>query len=610
MSASSTSPITAVTEGAVLDGAATSANRLAAPRRPLLAVLRRAPGGWAALCVAALGALAENGFTILAAAGVGWLAGTAATGGALADLTPGIVVVVLAVCATAVGNWALAQFGHVFAFRTQAELRLQIFDGLARSAPRSVANRRTGDLASVAMGDVDALEHFFAHLGIGAVVAAATSLGSAISLAVIHPLLGVIGLVGMVLVAVVPVWTARRGAERGSALRAELGAVNADVVDGVQGLRELLVFGHFDAWSRRILRGTRTLRRRRVAQARAVGAQAALTDALVAMTAVAATGAVILLLDRGELTFTYGAIAVTLLMAALVPVTNVVDMAGSLAPLRASAHRVLEIIDQPSSVPDIGTRSVEDVRSAEVRFEGVSFAYPGRGPVLTDVDLVIPAGGTVALVGASGAGKSTCANLLLRFFDPDAGRITVGGRDLREFAVADLHRLVTVVAQDVHLFTGSVAENLRLGRPDASSDELEEAARAAQAHTFISALPQGYDTPVGERGALLSGGQRQRLTIARALLADAPVLVLDEAASNLDTENERLVQRALEVASRGRTTLVIAHRLSTVRGADGIVVLDGGRVAEAGTHAELMAAGGRYEHLMRHQHGDRLADED
>jgi ABC-type multidrug transport system fused ATPase/permease subunit len=189
----------------------------------------------------------------------------------------------------------------------------------------------------------------------------------------------------------------------------------------------------------------------------------------------------------------------------------------------------------------------------------------------------------------------------VRFWDPDRGRITINGVDLREFRLTELHRLVTVVAQDVHLFAGTVAENLRLARPDATDDQLCAAARAAMAHDFIEALPQGYDTTIGENGATLSGGQRQRLTIARALLADTPVLVLDEAASNLDTENERLVQRALETVRIGRTTLVIAHRLSTVRHADRIVVLDGGRVVEAGTHDELLAAEGGYARLMAHQ---------
>jgi ATP-binding cassette, subfamily C, bacterial CydC len=569
---------------------------------PLLAVLGRTRGGRPALAVALLGALAENVGAIVAGATAGWLVGAAAAGGGEPWPGSAVAVVVGAVLVSTLGNWLYAQFGHVFAFRAQADLRLQLFDGLARSAPREIAGRRTGDLASVVMGDVDALEGFFAHLGISAAVAVVTGGVSAAVLVAVHPLLALIAVAGMLAAVVLPMWAARRGKARGAALRSELGVVNADVVDGVQGLRELLVFGRLAAWLDRITSRTRLLRRHRLAHARATGAQDAVTDALAALTIVAVLVAVVALVTAGEIGLPLGAAAITLVIAAFGPVSAAVGLAGELAPLRASALRVLEVLDQPATVPDTGIRFPEPaIDRVDVRFERVSFAYPGRGPALSDVDLEIPDGATVALVGPSGAGKSTCANLLVRFWDPDRGRITVNGVDLREYRLAELHRLVTVVAQDVHLFAGTVTENLRLARPEASDDQVRAAARAAMAHDFVEALPNGYDTRLGENGATLSGGQRQRLTIARALLADTPVLILDEAASNLDTENERLVQRALETARLGRTTLVIAHRLSTVRHADLIVVLDGGRVVESGTHDELVAAGGGYARLMAHQ---------
>jgi ATP-binding cassette, subfamily B, bacterial len=211
------------------------------------------------------------------------------------------------------------------------------------------------------------------------------------------------------------------------------------------------------------------------------------------------------------------------------------------------------------------------------------------------------AGETVALVGRSGAGKTTAAHLLLRFWDPQAGRITIGGHDLRDFTLDDLRRQVALVAQDTYLFNATLRENLALGRPDATAEEVLAAARAANVDEFAQALPEGYETTVGERGLQLSGGQRQRIAIARALLKDAPVLVLDEATSHLDAVNEAEVREALDRLMRGRTTLVIAHRLSTIRNADAIIVLDGGRIAESGSHAELLALDGLYSHLIGSQ---------
>ena len=284
---------------------------------------------------------------------------------------------------------------------------------------------------------------------------------------------------------------------------------------------------------------------------------------------------------------------------------------GELQRAAGATERLVELLGTTDTVrdPDHPVALPRPLRG-EIAFEGVGFAYPTRpgAAVLSGIGLHIRPGETVALVGPSGAGKTTILQLILRFYDPEAGRITLDGIDLRDMARADFRGAMALVPQDPVIFSTSARENIRFGRPDATDAEVEAAARAAAAHDFIAGLPEGYATVLGERGMLLSGGQRQRVAIARAILRDAPVLLLDEATSALDAESERAVQAAVERLAEGRTTIVVAHRLATVKRADRIVVFDRGRIVAQGTHDSLVAEGGLYARLARLQFTDGAED--
>jgi len=315
-----------------------------------------------------------------------------------------------------------------------------------------------------------------------------------------------------------------------------------------------------------------------------------------------------LVLDEGTLTGAELLVFLVQVMRLLQPLKQLSQTPASAQQSLASAERVFEILDVTAeTVADKGTRTQVSFER-DLTFDRVGFQYEGGAAALSDVSFTARKGEVIALVGASGAGKSTLVDLLPRFLDPTSGAITLDGVDLRDIRLEALRSLTGIVSQDTVLFNDTVRANVAFGRPDATPGQLESAARAANALAFIEALPDGWDTNLGERGTRLSGGQRQRLAIARALLSDPPILILDEATSALDVESERLVQEAIDRLLEGRTVFVIAHRLATIQHADRILVLDGGRLVEEGTHEALLVHGGAYARLHAMQFDRRNTD--
>lgn len=529
----------------------------------------------------------------------------AVAGTAIEELYPYAAAMIILGLARGTFGYLGPYLSHVAAFRILVDLRDEFFWAIEPLAPAKLARRRTGDLVSTAVSDIELLELFFAHTAGPAVVAFIVPIIALTALATINLLLAEALLIFLILLILMPRLAFWLGTTLGERLRGQQALLNSQVLDTIQGMKEILSFGYSRQRIEELSENSAALLALQARQARNIGLQSAAKISIVSAGTLAVLLCASILVRQNSLAPGFLPITMILASSVFLSITSVVEISKQLSLTRAAARRLFLLLDEQPAVRDeSGLGPAVPIESIEpsISLQDVSFRYaPDEPLILSSISLEIPAGSTVALVGTSGAGKSTVINLMLRFWDPEAGRILLGGSDLRCYPMMQLRRLFSVVSQDVFLFSDSIRENIRLGRPEASDAEVEEVASRARIHDFIITLPQGYDTLVGERGVRLSGGERQRIAIARALLKGAPILVLDEATSSLDAENERAIKEALMERREGRTTIMIAHRLSTVVDADWIFVINGGRVVEQGRHEDLIARKGRYARLVEAQ---------
>ena len=585
---------------------ATPSGRHAAPASALgfLTVWRRLFGlvrPWRTeLALTFLLGLAHHGSIIGLSVISALLVGQVITGG---DLTVLLVLLGVFVPLAAFFTWAESWVAHDLAYRLLAEMRVDVYNKLDPLTPAYMVRRRSGDLVSIVGGDVELVEFFFAHTITPAFVAILVPAGVLATLAFVAWPVALVLSPFLLAVAISPFMAQKRSEGLGEELRSQLGDVHAHMVDSIQGMREISAFGRGPARTAEMVDNSWKFAHFQLRFLKERAFQIGFIEGMTALGGLAVLTMGVWLMTNGDITRPQLILSVILSVAAFAPISDIARTIKQLMETLAAARRLFVVHDEPVPVVDgPGVHAGGNGHAPAISFDHVGFSYGhGEAQALHGVSFDVQSGQTVALVGRSGAGKTTCANLVMRFWDPGEGHVRLSGHDLRDFELEDLRNQIALVSQDTYLFNASIRDNLRLGKIDASDSEIEEAAQQANAHEFISTFPDGYDTLVGERGMQLSGGQRQRISIARALLKNAPVLILDEATSHLDAVNERQVRQALETLMAGRTTVVIAHRLSTIREADRIVVLDNGHAVEQGSHHDLLASHGLYSQLVATQ---------
>jgi ATP-binding cassette subfamily C protein CydC len=573
-------------------GQGSELRRLLSPIRPHMGIMALAVVSEALRQISGIG-VAVVGATIFALA----VAGTRVEG-----LYPYAAAMILLGLSRGCFGYLGPYLAHVAGYRILVSLRDTFYRLLEPLAPAKLASRRTGDLASMAVSDIEMLELFFAHTAGPAVVAIIVPLLALTVLAAINQMLATVSLAFLILLALMPKLAFWLGSALGEDLRSELALLNSQVLDSLQGMREVLAFGRGGARLEELSLNTKSLVGLQALQARNAGLQSAVSVCIVSAGVVSVLLSGSILVSRGDIPAGYLPISVILASSVFTSMMGVVEISKQLSQTFAGARRLFGLLDEQPEVCDVAGAYPATVVEPSLTFQDVSFRYSSAEPlVLEGLEFEVSAGSTVALVGTSGAGKTTVMSLMLRFWDPESGRVLLGGRDLRSYPLQELRQQFAVVSQDIFLFNDTVRENIRLGRAGASDAEVEEAADKARIHNFILSLPQGYDTMVGERGIRLSGGEKQRIAIARALLKRSPILILDEATSSLDAESERAIKDTLMELRKGRTTFMIAHRLSTVLDADEILVLKDGRAVERGRHQDLLAMRGEYSRLVAAQ---------
>ena len=512
-----------------------------------------------------------------------------------------VAALVVAYLVRAAARYTYGLLSHWSAYNVQQAMMVNLYRHIQTLPHRFFTDRRVGALVSRSVGDVETVEDFIAHGIPETVMAIALPIAMLVALFIINWQLALLALLPIPVIVLAGRYLFPRIRSSWRLVRESMAGVTATVTEGISGYAVIKAFGR-ETEQLRIVEGRWQRYRDDIQKAQFLSLIPAGVIELLA-----GLGLILVVAVGGDLTLR-GAIPVADLFVFVVylgliyqPVIQLAAISENIQKAMASTERILELLEVQTDLRDKPGAAAPSTPEWSVEFDNVNFRYEPEEPVLQGVSFRAAPGELIALVGATGVGKTTCAHLVPRFYDLQDGAVRVAGTDVRDLPLVWLRSNVSLVLQDVFLFAGSIRDNIAFGRPGASEDDILAAARAANVDEFAERLPQGYDSRIGERGVRLSGGQQQRISIARAILKDAPILIMDEATSSVDAETEALIQEALDRLTMRRTTLVIAHRLATVRRADRIIVLRNGQVAAAASHDDLLAQGGWYADMVGRQ---------
>lgn len=541
--------------------------------RPLLHVMA------AAIILGVIGYLCAIFLTVLAGAGLLYVSGLLDSIGPWRNISLAMVFVCLGVMAVLRGvlHYGEQACNHYIAFKLLALIRHQVFAALRKLCPAKLDGRDKGNLISVITSDIELLEVFYAHTISPVAIAVITAAIMEVFFFHYHVLAGIFALAGYIAVGViVPLWNSSRGADKGMEFRAEFGELNSFVLDSLRGVDETIQYGCGRARAEQMDERSSRLDKKQKEMKDLEGTQRGVTNILILVFSFGMLFLTTWLTLNGEMSFDGALLCTILMMGSFGPVVALSSLSNNLMQTLASGERVLSILEEDPVITDV--QGMPEQEFGSVTCEHLDFAYEDE-QILKDYSISIPRGSSIGIHGKSGSGKSTLLKLLMRFYDPDDGAIQMDGRSLSSVNTTDLRNMESYVTQETCLFHDSIANNIAVARPGASREEIVEAAKKAALHDFVMSLPHGYDTPVGELGDTLSGGERQRIGIARAFLHDAPLLLLDEPTSNLDSLNEGIILRSLKEGCKDKTVVLVSHRESTLAAAQKIYHMENGRMS-------------------------------